>query len=165
MANVSHSVRGRGREWQVLSGAPLVAVVSVAFVCVVLSARRCPESCCPARRLRPSMHLFGFTRRPRKITRPDAGRAAQSTKKLDLHAKFGLNASTVCVFSLEQSAYSKQIAEDRKDTNSTYLTPEGATPCSQEKQGLFCWVFLQQYRARTVRFLLPRSFEIRGQTH
>ena len=43
------------------------------------------------------------------------GCAALSTKKLDLHARPGLNASTVCVFSFEQSAYPKQIAEDRKD--------------------------------------------------
>jgi hypothetical protein len=54
----------------------------------------------------------------------DAGRAAESTKKLNLHARAGLNASTVCVFSFEQSAYSKEIAEERKDTHSTQLTPE-----------------------------------------
>ena len=54
----------------------------------------------------------------------DAGRAAESTKKLNLHARPGLNASTVCVFSFEQSAYSKEIAEERKDTHSTQLTPE-----------------------------------------
>jgi hypothetical protein len=53
----------------------------------------------------------------------DAGRAAESTKKLNLHARAGLNAST-CVFSFEQSAYSKEIAEERKDTHSTQLTPE-----------------------------------------
>jgi len=51
----------------------------------------------------------------------DAGRAAEST--LNLHARAGLNAST-CVFSFEQSAYSKEIAEERKDTHSTQLTPE-----------------------------------------
>ncbi len=33
-------------------------------------------------------------------------------------------ASTVCVFSFEQSAYSKEIAVERKDTHSTQLTPE-----------------------------------------
>ena len=54
----------------------------------------------------------------------DAGCAAQSTKNMDLHARPGLNAITVCVFSFEQSAYSKQIAEDHKDTHSTQLTPE-----------------------------------------
>ncbi len=43
---------------------------------------------------------------------------------MDLHARPGLNASTVCVFSFEQSAYSKEIAEERKDTHSTQLTPE-----------------------------------------
>jgi hypothetical protein len=60
----------------------------------------------------------------------DAGRAAQSTKKMDFHARPGLNASTVCVFSFEQSAYSKQIAEEGKDTHSTQLTPGGASgPC------------------------------------
>ena len=65
-----------------------------------------------------------------KSLQTDAGRAAQSAKKLDLHARPGLNASTVCVFSFEQSAYSKQIAEERKDTHSTQLTPGGASgPC------------------------------------
>jgi hypothetical protein len=53
-----------------------------------------------------------------------AGRAAESAKKLNLHARPGLNATTVCVFSFEQSAYSKEIAEERKDTHSTQLTPE-----------------------------------------
>jgi hypothetical protein len=43
---------------------------------------------------------------------------------MDFHARPGLNASTVCVFSFEQNAYSKQIAEDHKDTHSTQLTPE-----------------------------------------
>ena len=54
----------------------------------------------------------------------DAGRAAESTKKLNLHVRAGLNANTVCVFSFEKSAYSKEIAEERKDTHSTQLTPE-----------------------------------------
>jgi hypothetical protein len=36
----------------------------------------------------------------------------------------GLNVSTVCVFSFEQSADSKEIVEEHKDTHSTQLTPE-----------------------------------------
>ena len=54
----------------------------------------------------------------------DAGRAAESTKKLNFHARPGLNANTVCVLSFEQSDYSKEIEEERKDTHSTQLTPE-----------------------------------------
>jgi len=54
----------------------------------------------------------------------DAGRAAESTKKLNLHARAGLNAIMVCVFSFEQRVYSKEIVEERKDTHSTQLTPE-----------------------------------------
>ena len=79
--------------------------------------------------MRPSVHLFGFTRRPRKRVPAVAGRAAPSTKKLDLHGRPGLNASTVCVFSFEQSACSKQIAEDRKGTHSTQLTSGASGPC------------------------------------
>jgi hypothetical protein len=101
----------------------------VAFVCVDLSACSRPENCSPAGRLRPSVHLFVFKRRRCKSWRTDAGCAAQSTKNVDLHTRPGLNASTVCVFSFEQSAYSKQIAEDRKDTHSTQLTPGASGPC------------------------------------
>jgi hypothetical protein len=46
------------------------------------------------------------------------------TKKLDFHDRTSLNVSTVCVFSFEQSADSKEIVEERKDTHSTQLTPE-----------------------------------------
>ena len=129
MASASQSVRGRACEWQVLLGAPPAAVVSGAFFCVVLCTRNCPGRCCPARRVRPIVYVFGFTRRPRKRVPAVAGRAAPSTKKLDLHGRPGLNASTVCVFSFEQSAYSKQIAEDHKDTHSTQLTPGAIGPC------------------------------------
>jgi hypothetical protein len=74
--------------------------------------------------------LWGARGDPCKSLQTDAGRAAQSTKKFYLHARPRLNASTVCVFSFEQSAYSKQIAEERKDTHSTQLTPGGASgPC------------------------------------
>ena len=45
-------------------------------------------------------------------------------EKLGLHARPGLNASTVCVLSFEQSAYSKEIAEERKDTHSRRRTPQ-----------------------------------------
>ena len=124
MASASQSVRGRACEWQVLLGAPPAAVVSGAFFCVVLCTRNCPGRCCPARRVRPIVHLFGFTRRPRKRVPAGAGRAAPSTKKLDLHGRPGLNASTVCVFSFEQSAYSKEIAQGRKDTQKARLTPQ-----------------------------------------
>ena len=143
MAKAPQSVTGRRREWQLLSGAPPAAVVSVAVFGVVLSVRSCPERSCPARRVRPSLHLSGFTRRPRKSTRPDAGRAAQSTTKLDLHARPGLNASTVCVFSFEQSAYPTQIAEDRKDAHSTQLTPE-------ERAALNCKAFVINERPLSI---------------
>ena len=124
MVSASQSVRGRACEWQVLLGAPPAAVVSGAFFCVVLCTQNCPGRCCPARRVRPIVHLFGFTRRPRKRVPAVAGRAAPSTKKLDLHGRPGLNASTVCVFSFEQSAYSKEIAQERKDTQKAQLTPQ-----------------------------------------
>ena len=127
MVSASQSVRGRACEWQVLLGAPPAAVVSGAFFCVVLCTRNCPGRCCPARRVRPIVYLFGFTRRPRKRVPAVAGRAAPSTKKLDLHGRPGLNASTVCVFSFEQSAYSKEIAQERKDTQKAQLTWEPAT--------------------------------------
>ncbi len=68
--------------------------------------------------------FWGVRGDPCKRLQTDAGRAAQSTKKFYLHARPRLNASTVCVFSFEQSAYSKQIAEERKDTHSKQLTPE-----------------------------------------
>ena len=68
--------------------------------------------------------FWGARGDPCNRSQTDAGRAAQSTKKLDLHARPRLNASTVCVISFEQSAYSKQIAEELKDTHSTQLTPE-----------------------------------------
>jgi hypothetical protein len=47
-----------------------------------------------------------------------------SKKKWGSHARPGLNASTVCVLSLEQSAYSKEIAEESKDTHSRRCTPQ-----------------------------------------
>ena len=39
---------------------------------------------------------------------------------MDLHVRSGLNTSTVCVFSFEQSAYSKQVSHE--DTHSTQFT-------------------------------------------
>jgi len=68
--------------------------------------------------------FWGARGDPCKRLQTDAGRAAQSTKKLDLHARPGLNASTVCVLSFEQSAYSKEIAEERKVAEKVQCSPE-----------------------------------------
>ena len=58
MANLSQPVSCRRGAWQVWSGAECGGIVSVVFVCVVLSVRSCPESFSPACRFASPCALF-----------------------------------------------------------------------------------------------------------